>query len=135
MRFCYVHPQVDSVALDNQVAPVDNSTPVATIAEAIELYLVASRVQFLGQHGAQRKARWLDRFLNYLKEQHHSGQLTDLALRDGQAFLDTLGHAYHGISMSVYTKTRYKSTLRSFSRFLVKSHIIEEDVFFLLKVI
>jgi hypothetical protein len=61
-------------------------------------------------------------------------QLAALTYEDGKAFLDTRVNDYTGGPRSPSIRQEYKSALRSFSRFLVKSHLIEEDVFFDLKV-
>jgi hypothetical protein len=134
MTFRYEHPQADQVIRAHEVRTEDTLTPVQTIEEAVELYVAVYRHQLTGDYAAARKANWLYRFLAYLKEQRHSLRLADLSYEDGKRFLDSLAHGYQGKAMSVFTKKRYKCALRSLSRFLVKTNLIEEDVFFALKV-
>lgn len=133
LPFLYVAPQVDNVGPDRLVAPVDIPQQVESVEEAIDLYLAAFREQFMGVHGADRKRWALSRFLAYLQAQNHSLRLAELTVADGEAFLDSLHHAYTDMPMSLQTSTRYKSALRSFSRFLFHAELMQEDVFFALK--
>jgi hypothetical protein len=106
---------------------------VFAVEEAAELYLAAFRQQFPGPFAAKARVKQLSCFLAYLQTHHHSMQLIDLGLEDGRAFLDTLVNAYTRKPVSLPIRQKYKSALRSFSRFLVTSNLIEEDIFFALK--
>ena len=132
--FLYVHPQIDAVPPKYHVTPPTILPPVSEIKEAVELYLTAYRHQFPGPLAAKVRGELLSRFLEYVQAHHHSMQLADLDFADGKAFLGTLVNAYTGAPLSLSIRTGYKSALRSFSRFLVKSNLVEEDVFFALKV-
>jgi site-specific recombinase XerD len=108
---------------------------VTSIEAAIEWYLAAYEVQFTSQDAARARRAQLMRFVEHLRALQHSLQLADLTYGDGRAFLDALTNIYTGEPVSPSIRISHKSALRSFSRFLYKSNLIEEDVFFLLKVI
>ena len=57
-------------------------------------------------------------------------KLADLTLEDGQSFLDSIEHAYHGGQISPATKKGYKCALRSLTRFLANSSLVQEDALF-----
>lgn len=107
---------------------------MASIEAAIELYVAAYEVQFTGQDAARIRKAELMRFVAYLRTQQHSLQLADLTYTDGRTFLDSLTNIYTGEPLSPAGGISYKNALRSFSRFLFKSKLIKEDVFFALKV-
>jgi hypothetical protein len=60
--------------------------------------------------------------------------LNDLTLADGQRFIDSLTNHYNGLPLRPSQKKKYRSALRSFSRFLVGSKIIQDDVLVGLKI-
>jgi hypothetical protein len=61
-------------------------------------------------------------------------KLVDLTLEDGQDFLDSITHTFYGGELSPATRKGYKCALRSFSRFLANSSLVEDDLFFSLQV-
>ena len=73
--------------------------------------------------------------MRYLTSQGHSMKLQDMTAYDGQGFLSDLVNAYDGLSLSLSKKKEYRSSLRSFSGFLVTSGISYEDVFLELTVV
>ena len=138
MTCIYVHPPVDSVPSELQVDVLveDQSAiqVVATIEEAIEVYMQAFRRKFRSREGTQQRRRNLQRFLRYLNAQGRSLELKDLTFSDGQHFLDTLTNSSTGLPLSPNLNKQYRSALRSFSRFLQKAGIIEKDLFFPLRI-
>jgi hypothetical protein len=134
MTFRYTPPPVDSVPPQNQVTVQTAILSVNTIEAAIELYLAAYEVQFTGQDAARTRQAQLIRFVEHLRSRQHSLQLAALTYRDGRTFPDSITNIYTGEPISPWLAISYKSALRSLSRFLFKSNLIEEDVFFALKV-
>lgn len=101
-----------------------------TLAQAIEVYIAAYDQKFTqSQLGVTRKRQRLQRFLTYLADQQHSLQLRDLTTADGVAFLRSLIHN-SGTPLSPSTLADYKGGMRTFSRFLFKSHLLPVDIFF-----
>jgi hypothetical protein len=134
MTFHYTPPQIDSVPVRNQVTVQADVPSVTSIEAAIEWYLAAHQAQFMGQDASRKTRAQLMRFVEHLRTQQHSLQLADLTYTDGRTFLDALTNIYTGEPLSPWLGISYKSALRSFSCFLVKSYLIQEDVFFSLKV-
>jgi site-specific recombinase XerD len=134
--FTYAPLQIDQVPQSMQVQPTRSTrqASVETIEDAVQLYLEAYEKQFTGQYGIRNKRLFLQRFVTFLKGHGHSMKLADLTLDDGQSFLDSLEHAFHGGQMSPATKKRYKCAVRSFSRFLANSRLVEDDLFFALTI-
>ena len=87
----YFHAPVDNVPPACVVEVPDDmlttERSIATIEEAIGLYVDAHRRKFSGKHGAPRKVQRLGRFLRYLTAQGHSLKLSDLTFEDGQRFM------------------------------------------------
>ncbi len=137
MTIEYVHPPVDAVPPRLQVATLAaetfDVTVVQTINEAMAVYMIMYCRQFAAL-GARRREQHLKRFLRYLKARNHSLQLSELTHADGQAFLGALANPFNGSELSLGKKQDYRGALRSFSRFLAGSGIIQPDVFFTLKV-
>jgi site-specific recombinase XerD len=130
--FTYTPLEIDQVPQIMQVQPTNSTRQanVETIEDAIELYLEMYGKQFTGQYGIRNKRLFLQRFVTFLKSQGYSMKLADLTLEDGQRFLNSIEHAYHGGQMSPQTKKGYKSALRSFSLFLHTSKVLSTDIFF-----
>lgn len=129
----YDDPVVDTVAPKYRIslASEDSSgwEQIRTVEEALEVYMTAYRAQRTAL-GSQRREQNLRRFLSYLEAQGHSMQVCDLRYEDGQEFLNVFVNAYSAQPVSPSKKKRYRSALRSFSRFLVQYEIIEQNVFF-----
>lgn len=107
---------------------VDNV--IETVTEAVTLYTVAFHQQFSGVYGPARKQAYLHRFLTYLQEHQHSMRVVDLTLADGQQFLSSLVNRRNSTRLSRYMIKRYKSALRTFSRFLYQANLLSQDIFF-----
>ena len=136
MTYMYVHVPANSVPLHMQVVPLTGEAgeaEVQRIDQAITAYMSKYRQQFTALN-ADRREQCLKRFLRYLKSVNHSLQVSDLMSADGKAFLDSLVNTYTGEELSLAIKDDYKGALRSFSRFLADSRIVQTDVFFALKV-
>jgi site-specific recombinase XerD len=101
--------------------------------QGIALYMSMYNRQFNAMTVGIRK-RELNRFLRYLHSQNHSMKLSEMRFTDGQGFLDALVNHFDGSELSFAKKQDYRAALRSFSRFLVGSKIIQEDVFLGLKI-
>jgi hypothetical protein len=97
MPFTYTPLQIDAVPQSMQVQPTRTTRQVnvETIEEAVQLYLEAFGEQFTGEHGVHKKRLFLGRFVNFLIAQGHSMKLADLALEDGQDFLESITHTLH----------------------------------------
>lgn len=132
----YIRPQIDQVPPKFQVQLANHTgkVEVETVEEAIGLYLAAYGKQFTAGHGAHKKSLHLGRLVTYLKAQGHTMQLADLTYSDGQDFLDSLSHAYHGTPMSPQTQKQYKCALRSFGRFAANCGLVNQNLFFALTV-
>jgi site-specific recombinase XerD len=83
---------------------------------------------------ADIRKRELKRFVRYLRSQNHSMKLSEMRFIDGQGFMDALVNHFDGSELSRAKKQDYRAALRSFSRFLVGSKVIEDDVFLGLKI-
>jgi hypothetical protein len=57
-------------------------------------------------------------------------KLSDLSLGGGQAFLASLADARLERPLGLEKRKRYRGALRSFSRFLHKANLVDEDLFF-----
>jgi hypothetical protein len=135
----YLEPLSDSVPRASQVdVPEDLSflaVNIETVEDAVEVYLEASELKFSGTHGSTRKKHRLDRFVTYLEATGHSMKLADLAFVDGQRFIDLLDTPRDNKSqLGLQHRKRIRGVLRSFSRFLATARLIEEDVFFSLRI-
>lgn len=134
----YLHPQIDQVPQRMLVDVTQLSTvqyqTITSIPEAVDLYLAVFGQQFTGSHGPARKQYYLYRFIAQLKAENHSMRLTDLTLNDGRQFLASLVNAYDGTPLSQYGLGRYKSALRTWSRYLFQSRLLTDDIFFHLTV-
>lgn len=132
--FTYTPLQIDSVPQSMQVQSthVTRQANVETIEEAVDLYLEAFEKQF-SVSGLHKKRLFLGRFVKFLKDRGHSMKLADLTLEDGQSFLDSIADAFHGGKLSPATKKRYKCAIRSFSRLLTNTRLVQEDLFFSLR--
>ncbi len=136
MELTYSPLTPDMVPPRYQVPALDASElgekRVETLEEGLAIYMERFRKQF-STSGAERREWDIKRFFRYLKSQGHSMKLSALTYADGKGFLDNLVNANDGSELSQAKKEDYKSALRSFSRFLADSGIIQEDVFFALK--
>jgi hypothetical protein len=134
LPFTYTPLQIDQVPQSLQVHPTRSTRQanIETIEEAIQLYLEAYSKQFAGEYGAYKKRLFLGRFVTFVKDQGHSMKLVDLTLEDGQNFLDSITHTFHGGKLSPATKKGYKCAIRSFSRFLANGGFANDDLFFAL---
>ena len=56
-------------------------------------------------------------------------KLRDLNVKDGQGFINSLVNRYNGLPLKSSEIKKYRSALRSFSRFLHGLGIIEENIF------
>jgi len=130
----YDHPSSDSVPMTSQVDVPEElreaDTIIETIEEAIDLYLDAHRRKFTCKHGLTRKTNRLKRFISYLEVTNHSMRLSDLWCEDGQRFMDSLVNARDGSNLGMHNRKRIRGALRSFSRFLAAAGLVEEDLFF-----
>ena len=111
--FTYTPLQIDSVPYSMQVQPTGSTRQanVETIEEAIQLYLEAYGKQFVGEYGLRNKRLFLKRFVVFLRGQGHSMKLADLTLEDGQSFLDSIEHSFHGGQTSPMMQKGYKCAL------------------------
>jgi site-specific recombinase XerD len=106
---------------------------ISTVEEAIEVYMEAFRQKFHSQDNRKQRRICLQYFQRYLTKQGHSMKLKDLTLVDGQSFLDSLTNHYNCLPLRPSEVRKYRSGLRSFSRFLHLSRIILENVFLAVK--
>ena len=60
-------------------------------------------------------------------------KLKHLTSHDGQDFIDSLVNRYTGSPLGAGGIKRYRSAIRSFSRFLYEAGIIKENVFLTVK--
>lgn len=116
--------------VDVTALPMKLDPSIQTIASAIDVYLLACEQQFSGKHHQARKRTCLRRFVAHLATRQHSLSLADLTLADGQQFLAAVVNATDGTSLSPSIRKGYKSTLRTFSRFLYQTGLTLTDVFF-----
>jgi site-specific recombinase XerD len=133
----YVHPPIDAVPPLTKVTTLRpdevEQFGVQTIGEGIAVYMSIYNRQFNAMT-VERRARELKRFFRYLQSQNHSMRLSEMRFTDGQGFMDALVNHFDGSELSRAKKHDYRAALRSFSRFLVGSKIIQEDVFVGLKI-
>jgi hypothetical protein len=136
--FRYTPPQVEyvppQIVVDVSVLSLKVDPSTLTIPEAIEIYIDAYNQQFANVHHQVRKRTYLRRFLTYIAAHHHSLQLADFTLADGQGFLDALVNLQNGTPLSRPIREQPKSTLRTFSRFLYQAGLLCEDIFFALAI-
>ncbi len=60
-------------------------------------------------------------------------KLKELNVKDGQGFIDNLRNHYNGSPLRPSEIKKYRSAIRSFSRFLHQLGIIEENIFLAIK--
>lgn len=133
MTFSYVHPPVDNARADYQVdAPEETDLEIAkieTVEEAIEVYMQAFRQKFQSREGRKMRRICLLYFQGYLVTQRHSMKLKALTVNDGQSFIDSLVNHYNGLPLRPGEIKKYRSAIRSFSRFLHQIGVIEANIF------
>ncbi len=133
MTCAYVHPPVYNVPPEFQVdVPKEiktTSREVQTVEEAIEVYMQAFHQKFQSKEGRRHRRQSLELFLQYLAAHGNSLKLTELTLTDGQDFIDSLVNRKNDMPLRFSEKKKYRSALRSLSRFLYILGIIEENVF------
>jgi hypothetical protein len=133
MTFSYVHPPIDNVPPEFRVDVPEETVidikGIITVEEAIAVYLQAFRQKFQSREGRKQRSICLQYFQRYLVAQGHSMMVRDLTLADGQGFLDSLTNHYNGLPLKPSELKKYRSGLRSFSRFLHELGIIGENVF------
>lgn len=134
MRVQLEPPQIDNIPpgslVDVAAIPAQRLGNIKTVEQAIPLYIELFKQQFTSPFGPVRKNQILQRFVRYLRQQHHSLLLSDLSYEDGQEFLDSLRNAHTGKALSHGIQQRYQGALRTFSRFLFQAGLIQIDVFF-----
>jgi site-specific recombinase XerD len=137
MTIMYERPPVDNVRPEFQVDVPDEATSdvmeIKTVDEAIEVYLQAFQQKFQSCEGRRHRKRSLEMFLQYLTTQGHSLKLQDLTPTDGCGFLDNLTNHYDGRPLKAASKTKHWNAIRSFSRFMHQTGLIEENIFLILK--
>lgn len=131
--FCiYVHPPIYGVPPLTKVTTLRQDEveqlKIRMVDEGIAVYMSAYKRQFNAMTVDLRK-RELQRCLRYLRSQNHSMRLSEMTFADGQGFLDALVNHFNDAELSRVKKLDYRAALRSFSRFLVGSKVIEDDVF------
>ena len=133
----YEHPPVDNVAttyhVDTPDATENLSKDVETVEEAAEVYMQAFRQKFQSPIGRKQRKICLRYFQRYLVSQGYSMKLKNLNVRDGQGFIDSLRNHYNGLPLKPSEIKKYRSAIRSFSRFLHQVGIIEENIFLTVK--
>jgi hypothetical protein len=133
MAVTYERPPVDNVASDYYVdvpEEINGATQqIETVTQGIAVYLPAYRHKFHSRTGRKQRQTSLLSFERYLVAQGHSLKLKDLTLVDGQDFLDSLTNHNNGLPLRFAQKKKYRSALRSFSRFLHELGAIEENIF------
>jgi hypothetical protein len=129
----YQHLPLYEVVQAQQVPPIQppESSQLSEISvdQAIKLYLEAFSQEFSGVHGLTQARNRLIRFSRYLEAADHSMLIIDLTTRHGQDFVDGLVNARNGQPLGHDNRKRYKGALRSWTRFLNCSGLLEEDVF------
>jgi hypothetical protein len=128
----YQHPPVDNVASEYWVEVLNEDDAIKTIEtveQAIEVYLQAFRQKFQSQENRKQRRICLQYFQRYLVEQGHSMKLKDLTLFDGQGYIGSVVNQYNGLPLSDAQMRKYRSALRSFSRFLHDLGALEANVF------
>ncbi len=137
MGFSYQHPPVDNVPPAFRVDLPEKinveSQEIETLEEAIEVYMQAFRQKFQSREGRKQRRICLQYFQRYLVAKEHSMRLADLTIRDGQGFIDGLVNHYDGHPLRPSQIKKYRSAIRSFSRFLYEVGIIKENVFLTVK--
>jgi len=133
----YVHPPIDAVPPLTKVTTLGQDEveqlEVQMADQGIAAYMSVYRRQFNAMT-VERRERELKRFFRYLQAQNHSMKLGEMTFTDGQGFLNALVNHFDGSELSFTMKQDYIAALRSFSRFLVGSKIIQDDVFVGLKI-
>jgi site-specific recombinase XerD len=137
MTIMYEHPPVDNVAstyyVDTPDATENLSKDVETVEEAIEVYLRAFHEKFQSPAGRRQRRICLRYFQRYLVSQGHAMKLKELTITDGQGFIDSLVNHYNGLPLKPSEIKKYRSAIRSFSRFLHQTGIIEKNIFLAIK--
>jgi site-specific recombinase XerD len=137
MAIMYEHPPIDNVAttyhVDTPVAAKNSGKGIETVEKAIEVYMQAFHEKFHSPMGRKQRRICLRYFQRYLVSQGHSMQLKDLSVQDGQGFIDSLRNHYNGLPLKPSEIKKYRSAIRSFSRFLHQLGIIEENIFLAVK--
>jgi intergrase/recombinase len=137
MAIMYEHPPVDNVAsiyhVDTPNASENAVKAIESVQEAIEIYLEAFGQKFQSSKGRIQRKICLQYFQQYLVTQGHSMKLKDLTVNEGQVFIDSLVNHYNGLRLRPSEIQKYRSALRSFSRFLHQTGIIEENIFLAIK--
>jgi hypothetical protein len=133
----YEHPPIDNVAsiyhVDSPDATENAVKTIETVEGAIDVYMQAFHEKFQSPAGRRQRRICLRYFQRYLVSQGHSMKLMELTIRDGQGFIDNLRNHYNGLPLKPSELKKYRSAIRSFSRFLHQSGIIEENVFLAVK--
>jgi site-specific recombinase XerD len=129
----YVHPPVDNARSEYyvDVPPLANAatTNIETVEEGIEMYMEAFCQKFRSKMGRTQRRICLQYFQRYLASEGHSMKLKDLTFNDDQGFIDSLVNYYNGLPLRPSEIKKYRSAIRSFSRFLHQIGAIEENIF------
>ena len=133
----YEHPPADNVAstyyVDTSDATGNLSKDIETVEKATEVYMQAFHEKFQSPAGRRQRRICLQYFQRYLVSQGHSMKLKELNVKDGQGFIDNLRNHYNGSPLRPSEIKKYRSAIRSFSRFLHQLGIIEENIFLAIK--
>jgi site-specific recombinase XerD len=129
----YQHPPIDNVAaiyhMDTPNATENAVKAIVSVEEAIEVYQEAFGQKFRSSKGRIQRKICLQYFQQYLVTHGHSMKLKELTINDGQGFIDSLVNHYNGLPLKPSETKKYRSAIRSFSRFLHQLGLIEENVF------
>ena len=133
IRFRVAMPKPDTVPPNMRVKPLTEEELAQyrgqTLEDAVELYMERYAQRFIGERAQRRRREVLERLLRFLHEQQGAVSPADLTLEDGQAFMASLIKADTGKPLMRSSKKKFRSGLRTFSRFLYDSWLIEQDVF------
>jgi site-specific recombinase XerD len=133
ISFGFVIPKADTVPPNMRVTPL---TPKEStryrgrmVEDAVELYMGRFVRRYTNEREQRRRRETLERFLHFLQQRGGPVVPTDLTREDGQAFMASLIKSNTGKPLAPSSQMRFLSGLRTFSRFLYDSGLIEEDVF------